>query len=165
MKPWPNEEETDLSKKQGINKPNYATSVILLVITGLFLLCACIAPNGKIGLNWFLKLATGLFAILTWVSFSIDFDQLQLYRAAKKGDEAYQKEKEKQDQKIRELEQWKKEKKAKKYNQYAYTCPMCGSNTVINISVVRKGIGMFTLGLTGKTKGKTYQCEVCKYMW
>ncbi len=162
-------EENDVSKKHGVEKPNYSGSFISLIVTGLLLLWACKAPDYQIFLRFFLWLAVGLTGIFTWMSFSGNFFQAELYHAAKKGEESYQKVKERQDKEKKELEQRQKRKteedNKKRYNNYVYTCPMCGSDRVINISMTKKGLGIATVGLASKTIGKNYQCAACKYMW
>ncbi|MCI5562636.1 MAG: hypothetical protein MR393_05800 [Intestinimonas massiliensis] len=57
------------------------------------------------------------------------------------------------------------EKEAIKYNNYKYTCPMCGSKKIKNISTVSKVVSMEVLGLASSKIGKSYECEECKYKW
>ena len=63
------------------------------------------------------------------------------------------------------LQKQKDEKEAKKYNNYKYKCPMCGSNKIANISTAKKVVSAELLGLASDKIGKTYQCDECKYMW
>ena len=63
------------------------------------------------------------------------------------------------------LQKQKDEKEAKKYNNYKYKCPMCGSNKIANISTAKKVVSAEMLGLASDKIGKTYQCDECKYMW
>lgn len=63
------------------------------------------------------------------------------------------------------LQKQKDEKEAKKYNNYKYKCPMCGSNKIVNISTAKKVVSAEMLGLASNKIGKTYQCDECKYMW
>lgn len=63
------------------------------------------------------------------------------------------------------LQKQKEEKTAKKYNNYKYKCPMCGSNKIVNISTAKKVVSTEMLGLASNQIGKTYQCDDCKYMW
>ena len=63
------------------------------------------------------------------------------------------------------LQKQKDEKEAKKYNNYKYKCPMCGSNKIANISTAKKVVSAEILGLASAKIGKTYQCDECKYMW
>ena len=61
------------------------------------------------------------------------------------------------------LQKQKDEKEAKKYNNYKYKCPMCGSNKIANISTAKKVVSAEILGLASAKIGKTYQCDECKY--
>lgn len=63
------------------------------------------------------------------------------------------------------LQKHKEEKEAKKYNNYKYKCPMCGSNKIANIATAKKVVSAEMLGLASNKIGKTYQCDECKYMW
>ena len=67
------------------------------------------------------------------------------------------------------IEEYRKEieeeKMAKKYNRYLYTCPMCGSNKIMDISTLNKSVSIEVFGLASKNLGKNYQCDDCKYRW
>ncbi len=82
---------------------------------------------------------------------------------------AYQEYIEQEQQKEKEqqefLQKQKEEKTAKKYNNYKYKCPMCGSNKIVNISTAKKVVSTEMLGLASNQIGKTYQCDECKYIW
>ena len=60
------------------------------------------------------------------------------------------------------LQKQKDEKEAKKYNNYKYKCPMCGSNKIANISTAKKVVSAEMLGLASDKIGKTYLLELCK---
>lgn len=65
----------------------------------------------------------------------------------------------------RNLKMYQKEQENKKYNFYRYTCPMCGSKKIVNISKASKAISAEIFGLASDKVGKCYQCDDCKYMW
>lgn len=54
---------------------------------------------------------------------------------------------------------------AKKYNYYKYTCPMCGSKRVKNISTASKVVSTELVGLASNKIGKSYECDDCQYKW
>ena len=55
--------------------------------------------------------------------------------------------------------------KAKEYNNYQYTCPMCGKHRIKNIGTGKKVAGTIAVGLASKNIGKNYQCQDCGYRW
>lgn len=55
--------------------------------------------------------------------------------------------------------------KAKEYNNYQYTCPMCGKHRIKNIGTGKKVAGVIAVGLASKNIGKNYQCQDCGYRW
>ena len=65
----------------------------------------------------------------------------------------------------RAMKRYNEEQKSKKYNYYKYTCPMCKSNRVTNISTTSKIVSSGMFGLASDKIGKCYQCEDCKYKW
>ncbi len=51
------------------------------------------------------------------------------------------------------------------YNEYKYTCPMCGSHKIKNISKTNRGISFALFGAGSDKIGKLYECDDCKYKW
>ena len=51
------------------------------------------------------------------------------------------------------------------YNNYMYSCPMCGNRKISNISTEKKLITMGVVGLASSNLGKNYICNNCKYKW
>ena len=56
---------------------------------------------------------------------------------------------------------WDKEK----YNDYKFTCPMCGSKKVKKIGTVNRAASVATVGLASSKIGKQYECDDCKHKW
>ena len=56
---------------------------------------------------------------------------------------------------------WDKEK----YNDYKFTCPMCGSKKVKKIGNVNRAASVVTMGLASSKIGKQYECDDCKHKW
>ena len=54
---------------------------------------------------------------------------------------------------------------ARRYNNYMYTCPMCGSHHVSNITSGKKAVTIGMVGAVSSNFGKNYQCENCGYKW
>ncbi len=117
-----------------------------------------------------------IFVVLGFFAFAVACFLFNEYRKdvykhnlAKKDYNAYkeyinqEQQKEKETQEF--LQKQKEEKTAKKYNNYKYKCPMCGSNKIVNISITKKVVSTEALGLASNKIGKTYQCDECKYMW
>lgn len=61
-------------------------------------------------------------------------------------------------------EQREREEKAK-YNGLKYTCPMCGSHKIKNISTSNRGVSVAMFGASSGKIGKLYECDDCKYKW
>ena len=57
------------------------------------------------------------------------------------------------------------ERNRKRYNNYIYTCPVCGSSKVIRISDTSRTISVSVNGLASNKIGKQYECENCLHMW
>lgn len=53
----------------------------------------------------------------------------------------------------------------KRYNNYIYTCPVCGASKVIRISDASRTISVAVNGLASNKIGKQYECENCLHMW
>ena len=51
------------------------------------------------------------------------------------------------------------------YNNFMYTCPMCGSKKVKTISKVNRGASVAMFGVASDKIGKCYECDNCKYKW
>lgn len=68
-----------------------------------------------------------------------------------------------------EKAQYRKEVKDRqektKYNNYMYTCPMCGSKKIKNIDTTKRGVSVVAFGLSSGKIGKCYECDNCKYKW
>ena len=112
----------------------------------------------------------GLFGLaIAYYAFKDYKNELYKYHLSQTDRDAYDKyvieEREKRLEEQRIVDQQKAEKEAKKYNHYRYKCPMCQSNKIVNISVVKKAVSAELLGLASDKIGKTYQCDDCKYMW
>ncbi len=58
-------------------------------------------------------------------------------------------------------ENWDKEK----YNDYKFTCPMCGSKKVKKIGTMNRAASVATVGLASSKIGKQYECDNCKHKW
>ena len=58
-----------------------------------------------------------------------------------------------------------KKREREKYNDYQYTCPMCGSHKIKNIGTGKKLAGVAAVGLASRNIGKNYQCDDCNYRW
>lgn len=58
-------------------------------------------------------------------------------------------------------ESWDKEK----YNDYKFTCPMCGSKKVKKIGTVNRAASVAAVGLASSKIGKQYECDDCKHKW
>ena len=56
---------------------------------------------------------------------------------------------------------WDKEK----YNDYKFTCPMCGSKKVKRIGTINRATSVATVGLASSKIGKQYECDDCKHKW
>ena len=107
--------------------------------------------------------------VIACVSFNEYIKDVYKHHLANTDYTAYQEYIEQERQKEREtqefLQKQKEEKTAKKYNNYKYKCPMCGSNKIVNISTAKKIVSTEMLGLASNQIGKTYQCDECKYIW
>ena len=68
-----------------------------------------------------------------------------------------------------ERQQYFKEQKESseksKYNNYMFTCPMCGSKKVIKITNADRAVSVATLGMASGKIGKQYECSNCKHRW
>ena len=56
---------------------------------------------------------------------------------------------------------WDKEK----YNDYKFTCPMCGSQKVKKIGNIDRATSVAAWGLASSKIGKQYECDDCKHKW
>ncbi len=61
--------------------------------------------------------------------------------------------------------EFKENSDREKYNDFKYTCPMCGSHKIKTIGAGKKAVGVLTIGLASKNIGKNYQCADCQYKW
>ena len=52
-----------------------------------------------------------------------------------------------------------------KYNDYMFTCPMCGSKKVKKIGTMNRAASVATVGLASSKIGKQYECDNCKHKW
>lgn len=64
---------------------------------------------------------------------------------------------------VNEENERKKEKK--KYNDYMFTCPMCGSKKVRRIGTANRAASIAVTGLASGKIGKQYECENCRHKW
>jgi len=62
-------------------------------------------------------------------------------------------------------EETKKNWDKEKYNNYQFTCPMCGSKKVKKISNMNRSVSVATMGLASSKIGKQYECDDCKHKW
>ena len=53
----------------------------------------------------------------------------------------------------------------KKYNDYMFMCPMCGSNKVKKISDLNRAASVATKGLASSKIGKQWECDDCHHKW
>lgn len=51
------------------------------------------------------------------------------------------------------------------YNDLKYTCPMCGSHKIKNISTSNRGLSVALFGASSGKIGRLYECDDCKYKW
>lgn len=66
----------------------------------------------------------------------------------------------------READEMKKEKEEKKkYNDYMFTCPMCGSKKVRRIGTANRAASIAVTGLASGKIGKQYECDNCRHKW
>lgn len=56
---------------------------------------------------------------------------------------------------------WDKEK----YNDYKFTCPMCGSKKIKKIGTMSRATSVAIVGLASSKIGKQYECDDCKHKW
>lgn len=61
--------------------------------------------------------------------------------------------------------EFKENTNRQKYNDYKYTCPMCGSKKVKRISNMNRATSVATMGLASSKIGKQYECDDCKHKW
>ena len=52
-----------------------------------------------------------------------------------------------------------------KYNNYRYTCPVCGSRKVKKISDLNRASSVAMMGLASSKIGKQYECDKCHHKW
>lgn len=52
-----------------------------------------------------------------------------------------------------------------KYNDYMFTCPMCGSKKVRRISTANRAASVAVTGLASSKIGKQYECDNCHHKW
>lgn len=52
-----------------------------------------------------------------------------------------------------------------KYNNYMFTCPMCGSKKVKKIGTINRAASIATVGLASSKIGKQYECDNCQHKW
>lgn len=62
----------------------------------------------------------------------------------------------------RERKEWAEKTK---YNNYTFTCPMCGSKKVLRISNKERISSVAVLGVASDKIGKQYICDNCKHKW
>ena len=53
----------------------------------------------------------------------------------------------------------------KKYNDYMFTCPMCGSKKAKKISDLNRASSIAVFGVASSKIGKQYECDNCNYKW
>jgi len=53
----------------------------------------------------------------------------------------------------------------KKYNNYEFKCPMCGSTKVKKISDLNRATSVAMLGVASSKIGKQYECDNCNHKW
>ena len=152
-----------------------AVALAVAVVSCLMGICAI--SNDTFSVVGIICLSVGMTALIpTFVGFSAYKTAVRKRRLAETDYVAYREfvEKEKikrakAEQQARDYEEsLKKQQQAqetKKYNNYKYRCPMCGSNKIKNISMTQKVVSAELLGLASNKIGKTYQCDECKYMW
>ena len=51
------------------------------------------------------------------------------------------------------------------YNNFLWSCPMCGSRYVREISSSSKAVSVAAVGVASKKIGKNYKCTKCHYQW
>lgn len=47
------------------------------------------------------------------------------------------------------------------YNDYMFTCPMCGSKKVLKLNTMDRAVSIAVKGLASDKIGKQYQCDHC----
>lgn len=53
----------------------------------------------------------------------------------------------------------------RKYNNYMFTCPMCGSKKVLKISTANRTASVAMFGVASDKIGKQYECDNCNHKW
>ncbi len=163
-KTWLNEGDNPVFQKP--SKVYLIQGIVFLIIAiALMVFGLCASTTGGV-----IFIGLGIFVLaIAVVSFHEHKKAVHKYRLANTDYAAYEqyikieREKERETQEF--LQKQKEENEARKYNNYKYKCPMCGSNKVANISTVKKVVSVEILGLASDKIGKTYQCDECKYMW
>ena len=156
--------DLDEVKKPSVEKANYGSTIRMIIISIVLFGLAFVVENKS--LLQALLIGAGLFALVIGVSNGQTSNkQNALYKASQKGEAEYRAELERQKAEEKRNQEAVQAVNARKYNNYAYTCPMCGSHYVKNISMTKKGVGVATVGLASKTIGKNYKCTSCNYMW
>lgn len=56
-------------------------------------------------------------------------------------------------------------KDAKKYHNFMFTCPVCGSHRVRKITEGDRAISVANYGLASSKIGKQYECDSCMHKW
>lgn len=62
-------------------------------------------------------------------------------------------------------EESERKKEKKKYNDYMFTCPMCGSKKVRRIGTANRAASIAVTGLASGKIGKQYECDNCRHKW
>ena len=44
-------------------------------------------------------------------------------------------------------------------------CPTCGSTNIVKISMARKAVGFWAVGILSSSARNTYRCKSCGYKW
>ena len=57
------------------------------------------------------------------------------------------------------------DKQNKKFNNYLFTCPMCGSKKVSKLSDLNRAGSIALKGLASDKIGKQYECNDCNHKW
>lgn len=70
-----------------------------------------------------------------------------------------------EEKKLVEYRRQQEREEREKYNNFMYTCPMCGSKKIKNIDTAQRGVSVAAFGLSSGKIGKCYECDNCKYKW
>ena len=129
-------------------------SLILLIV----IILLAIGIVGDIGFGGVILLCLGAVGIIVVIAYAnVKRDE----NLKKNNPEAWERLQAQRKQAEQAAEERQRISNAKKYNNYQYTCPMCQSKKIRNLSFDEK-----TDPFKASSRvGKNYHCDNCKYIW